>query len=69
MGLENLDGLRDVGKLLAFLKEPKPPSGWRDLWENLPKAGFYAPLLPCHPWHQPESLEEYDVLTPKSHSE
>ena len=36
MGQENLDGLRDVGKLLAFLKEPKPPSGWRDLWENLP---------------------------------
>ena len=36
MGQENLDGLRDVGKLLAFLKEPRPPSGWRDLWENLP---------------------------------
>ena len=36
MGQENLDGLRDVGKLLAFLKEPKPPSGWKDLWENLP---------------------------------
>ena len=36
MGQENLDGLRDVGKLLAFLKEPKPPSGWKELWENLP---------------------------------
>ena len=36
MGQDNLDGLRDVGKLLAFLKEPKPPSGWKDLWENLP---------------------------------
>ena len=36
MGQENLNGLRDVGKLLAFLKEPKPPSGWKELWENLP---------------------------------
>ncbi len=36
MGQDDLDGLRDVGKLLAFLKEPKPPSGWKDLWGNLP---------------------------------
>jgi len=36
MGQENLDGLRDVGNLLAFLKEPKPPSGWKDLWQSLP---------------------------------
>ena len=36
MGQKNLDGLRDVGKLLAFLKEPKPPSGWKELWENIP---------------------------------
>ena len=36
MGQDSLDGLRDVGRLLAFLKEPKPPSGWRDLWKNLP---------------------------------
>lgn len=36
MGQEDIEGLRDVGKLLAFLKEPSPPSGWKDLWENLP---------------------------------
>ncbi|MBM88078.1 MAG: 4-hydroxy-3-polyprenylbenzoate decarboxylase [Gammaproteobacteria bacterium] len=36
MGQKDLNGLRDVGKLLAFLKEPTPPSGWKDLWENLP---------------------------------
>ncbi len=36
MGQENLEGLRDVGKLLAFLKEPSPPSGWKDLWQSLP---------------------------------
>lgn len=36
MGQEDLDGLRDVGKLLAFLKEPTPPNGWKDLWQSLP---------------------------------
>jgi len=36
MGQEDIDGLRDVGKLLAFLKEPTPPSGWKDVWQKLP---------------------------------
>ena len=36
MGQEDLEGLRDVGKLLAFLKEPTPPSGWKNLWQTLP---------------------------------
>lgn len=36
MGQEDLSGLRDVGTLLAFLKEPSPPKGWKDLWQNLP---------------------------------
>ncbi|MAO40216.1 MAG: 4-hydroxy-3-polyprenylbenzoate decarboxylase [Pseudohongiella sp.] len=36
MGQQDTEGLRDVGKLMAFLKEPNPPKGWRDLWENLP---------------------------------
>ncbi|HBO15129.1 MAG TPA: 4-hydroxy-3-polyprenylbenzoate decarboxylase [Porticoccaceae bacterium] len=34
MGQETLQGLRDIGVLLAFLKEPEPPKGWRDLWEK-----------------------------------
>lgn len=28
--------LRDLGRLLAYLKEPEPPRGWRDAWEKLP---------------------------------
>ena len=28
--------LREVGKLLAYLKEPEPPKGLRDAWEKLP---------------------------------
>jgi len=36
MGQTDIDDLREVGKLLALLKEPSPPRGWKDLWENLP---------------------------------
>ncbi|MDH2432104.1 3-octaprenyl-4-hydroxybenzoate carboxy-lyase [Pokkaliibacter plantistimulans] len=36
MGAENVEALREVGKLLAFLKEPEPPKGFRDAWEKLP---------------------------------
>ena len=36
MGAENMEALRDIGKLLAFLKEPEPPKGFKDLWEKLP---------------------------------
>jgi 4-hydroxy-3-polyprenylbenzoate decarboxylase len=36
MGQENTAALREVGKLLAFLKEPEPPKGWKDAWEKLP---------------------------------
>lgn len=36
MGQENIDALREVGELLAFLKEPEPPKSIRDAWEKLP---------------------------------
>ena len=26
--------LREVGRLLAFLKEPEPPKGLKDAWQN-----------------------------------
>jgi 4-hydroxy-3-polyprenylbenzoate decarboxylase len=29
-------GLREVGKLLAYLKEPDPPRGLKDAWDKLP---------------------------------
>ncbi len=46
MGQEDLQGLRDVGKLLAFLKEPTPPSGWKDLWQNLPSYKSVLNIAP-----------------------
>lgn len=36
MGQESVEALREVGKLLAFLKEPDPPKGLKDAWEKLP---------------------------------
>ncbi len=36
MGQKDVESLRDVGKLLAFLKEPEPPKGWKDLIEKAP---------------------------------
>lgn len=36
MGQESVTALREVGKLLAYLKEPDPPKGLRDAWEKLP---------------------------------
>jgi 4-hydroxy-3-polyprenylbenzoate decarboxylase len=36
MGEEDPARLREIGKLLAYLKEPEPPKGLRDAWEKLP---------------------------------
>ncbi len=36
MGEESVDALREVGKLLAYLKEPEPPKGMKDAWQKLP---------------------------------
>ncbi|AMX01337.1 4-hydroxy-3-polyprenylbenzoate decarboxylase [Microbulbifer thermotolerans] len=36
MGRERVSELREVGELLAFLKEPQPPENLRDAWEKLP---------------------------------
>lgn len=36
MGQSSVAALREVGKLLAYLKEPDPPKGLRDAWDKLP---------------------------------
>ncbi len=36
MGQESVEALREVGKLLAYLKEPEPPKGVKDAWDKLP---------------------------------
>jgi 4-hydroxy-3-polyprenylbenzoate decarboxylase len=36
MGEESVEALREVGRLLAFLKEPDPPKGMKEAWQSLP---------------------------------
>jgi len=36
MGVEDAAALREIGKLLAALREPEPPKGLRDAWDKLP---------------------------------
>ncbi|MDZ7783694.1 MAG: 4-hydroxy-3-polyprenylbenzoate decarboxylase [Halioglobus sp.] len=36
MGAEGLHALREIGELLAYLRQPDPPSGARELWEKAP---------------------------------
>ena len=36
MGEEDPGKLREIGQLLAYLKEPEPPKGLKDAWDKLP---------------------------------
>jgi len=36
MGRESADELREIGELLAYLKEPEPPKGIKDAWDKFP---------------------------------
>lgn len=46
MGEESVSALTEVGKLLAFLKEPEPPKGLKDAWKTLP---LYKKVLDMAP--------------------
>ncbi len=48
MGASQLESLREVGKLLAFLKEPEPPTGFIDAIKTLP---IYKKILDMSPSH------------------
>ncbi|WP_457665525.1 4-hydroxy-3-polyprenylbenzoate decarboxylase [Thiolapillus sp.] len=46
MGEDSVSALREVGKLLAMLKEPDPPKGMKDAWGKLP---LYRKVLDMAP--------------------
>ena len=46
LGEENAANLREVGKLLAFLKEPAPPKGFKEAMKTLP---IYKKILDMSP--------------------
>jgi 4-hydroxy-3-polyprenylbenzoate decarboxylase len=63
MGEESISALREVGKLLAALKEPDPPKGFKDAFSKLPllkqalnMAPKYVSSAPCqeHVWEKDE---------------
>lgn len=60
MGEDDVSALREVGKLLAFLKEPEPPRGMKDAWRKLPifkKVLDMAPKTISRPACQEHVLE------------
>ncbi|HRE54643.1 MAG TPA: 4-hydroxy-3-polyprenylbenzoate decarboxylase [Candidatus Competibacter sp.] len=64
MGADDVEALREVGRLLAFLKEPEPPKGMRDAWEKLPvfkKILDMAPKKIGRPPCQERVIEAPDV--------
>jgi 4-hydroxy-3-polyprenylbenzoate decarboxylase len=36
MGAEDISALRDIGELLAYLRQPDAPKGMRDIWDKAP---------------------------------
>ncbi len=73
MGEENISALREVGKLLAALKEPEPPKGFKDIFNKLPlvkQAINMAPkyvsnaLCQTHVWeHDDVDLTKLPIQT------
>ena len=46
MGIESVGELRDIGNLLAFLRQPEPPAGLKDAWRILPTLGKVLDMAP-----------------------
>lgn len=73
MGAENVDALREIGKLLAFLKEPEPPKGLKDAWQKMPifkqvlnmgpKMVSKAPVQECVLEGEQINLDELPIQT------
>ena len=59
MGEEDVSSLREVGKLLAFLKEPDPPKGLRDAWQSLP---IFKKVLDMAPKTVSSAACQYQLL-------
>jgi 4-hydroxy-3-polyprenylbenzoate decarboxylase len=64
MGADSVEALREIGELLAFLKEPPPPKGVRDAWQKLPifrKVLDMAPRVLKHAPCQQHVIGAQDV--------
>ena len=64
MGEDEVTALREIGRLLAFLKEPDPPRGMKDAWQKLPifkKVLDMAPKKISRPPCQENVIEGKEV--------
>ncbi len=64
MGRSTAAELREVGELLAQLREPEPPKGLRDAWDKLPLLRQILAMAPKHVTRAPchETLLEGDAV-------
>ncbi len=46
MGRESANELREIGELLAYLKQPEPPAGFRDAWQKMPMLSQVRHMSP-----------------------
>lgn len=53
MGEESIESLREVGQLLAFLRQPEPPGGLKDAWKSLPVFKKVLDMAPKKVGHAP----------------
>ena len=64
MGADSVDSLREIGHLLAYLKEPEPPKGMKDAFEKIPvfkQVLNMAPKLIKNPACQEVVMEGKDI--------
>ena len=59
MGESSVESLREVGRLLAFLKEPDPPKGLVDAWKSLP---IFKKVLDMAPKTVSKAAAQQNVL-------
>jgi 4-hydroxy-3-polyprenylbenzoate decarboxylase len=53
MGADSVDALREIGRLLAFLREPDPPKGLKEAWQSLPAFKRVLDMAPKTVRHAP----------------
>lgn len=62
MGKENIMQLRELGKLLAFLKEPDPPKNLKDIWKKWP---MFRQILNMSPRIVDRAVCQTHIITQK----
>lgn len=57
LGADSVQALREIGELLAWLKEPEPPRGLRDAWDKWPMLRQVMKMAPRETESRPACQE------------